>query len=83
MEVRLTKSALRSLVRSNKRALIRQKIDELANDPLSMSPNIKRLQGRPHYRLRIQDWRVVFQIEGDILHIVEVEPRGSIYEERS
>jgi mRNA interferase RelE/StbE len=82
MEIRLSKSALRSLARSNKRALIRQKIGELADDPLSMSPNIKRLQGRPGYRLRVQDWRIIFQIEGNILHIEEVEPRGSAYEER-
>lgn len=82
MIVRLSKSALRSLQRSNKRVLIRQKIGELANDPLSMSSNIKRLKGRPSYRLRVQDWRVIFRIEGDILHIEEVEPRGSVYEEQ-
>jgi mRNA interferase RelE/StbE len=54
VEIRFSKSAQRALLRSNKRLLIRQKINELARDPLSLSANIKKLQGRPEYRLRIQ-----------------------------
>ncbi|RVT41824.1 type II toxin-antitoxin system RelE family toxin [Sphingobium algorifonticola] len=80
MDVRFSKTAGRALLRSNKRLLIRQKIDELANDPLSLSANVKKLQGRPEYRLRIQDWRILFRIEGDILWIDDIAPRGSAYE---
>jgi mRNA interferase RelE/StbE len=80
MEIRFSKTAMRALLRSNKRALIRQKIDELAMEPLSQSPNVKRLQGRPEYRLRVQDWRVIFRIEGSILWIDDIAPRGSAYE---
>lgn len=71
---------MRALLRSNKRTLIRQKIDELANDPASLEANVKRLQGRSEYRLRVQDWRVIFRIDGDILWIDDVAPRGSAYE---
>ena len=78
--MRLSKSSMRALLRSNKRALLQQKINELADDPLSMSPNIKRLQGRVEYRLRVQDWRIIFRIEDDILWIDDIAPRGSVYE---
>lgn len=71
---------MRALLRSNKRVLIRQKIEELAHDPGSLAANMKRLQGRPEYRLRVQDWRVIFRIEQNILWIDDIAPRGSAYE---
>jgi mRNA interferase RelE/StbE len=80
MEVRLSKTVMRAFLRSNKRTLIRQKIEELASEPLSQSPNIKRLQGRSEYRLRVQDWRTIFRIEGSVLWIDDIAPRGSAYE---
>ena len=80
MEIRFSRSAAKTLVRSNKRALIREKIGALADRPLSQSANVKRLQGRPEYRLRVQDWRVIFRIEEDVLWIDDIAPRGSAYE---
>ncbi len=71
---------MRALLRSSKRVLIRQKIDELAADPLSLSANVIRLQGRPEYRMRIQDWRIIFRIEQSILWVDDIAPRGSAYE---
>ena len=67
-------------MRSNKRMLIRQKIGELAADPEAMAANVKRLQGRPEFRLRVQDWRIIFRVEAGILWIDDVAPRGSAYE---
>jgi mRNA interferase RelE/StbE len=83
VDVRFSRTAQRALLRSNKRVLIRQKIDELARDPLSLSTNIKKLLGRLEYRLRIQDWRIIFRIEDDVLWIDDVAPRGSAYEVHS
>lgn len=83
MRVVISKSAGRSLKRSNKRLLIAQKIIELANDPDALAANVVKLQGRPGFRLRVQDWRIVFRIEDDELLVDEVEPRGSIYEDRA
>jgi mRNA interferase RelE/StbE len=80
MEVRFSKTAMRALLRSNKRLPLRQKIEDLASDPLSQGANVKRLQGRPEYRLRMQDWRVIFRLEGSIIWIDDVAPRGSAYE---
>jgi mRNA interferase RelE/StbE len=80
MEVRFSKTAMKSLLRSDKRTLIRSKIAELASEPLSQSVNVKKLQGRPEYRLRIQNWRVIFRIENDILWVDDIAPRSSAYE---
>jgi mRNA interferase RelE/StbE len=80
MEIRFSKSAMKALVRSNKHQLIRQKVGELANDPLSLSANIKRLQSRSEYRLRVQDWRIIFRMEDGILWVDDIAPRGSAYE---
>ncbi len=76
---RLSKTAARALVRSDKSVLIRRKIGELADEPLSQSANVKRLQGRSDYRLRVQNWRVIFRIEDDILWVDDIGPRGSDY----
>jgi mRNA interferase RelE/StbE len=67
------------MLRSDKRDLLRSKIEELASDALSLSPNIVKLQGRPEYRLRVQNWRVIFRIEDDVLWIDDIGPRGSVY----
>lgn len=79
MEVRFSKSAARALLRSDKRELIRRKIDDLAAKPDADRTNVKTLQGRPESRLRVQDWRVIFRIEGEILWIDDIGPRGSVY----
>jgi len=79
VEIRFSKSALKALLRSDKRALLRQKIDELAAEPLALAANVKKLEGRSEYRLRVQDWRIIFRIEDDLLWIDDVGPRGSIY----
>jgi mRNA interferase RelE/StbE len=80
LDIRYSEEVLRTLRRSNKRDLIRRKIEELADDPRSLRSNVTRLQGRPESRLRVQDWRVIFRIEGNILWIDKVLPRGSAYE---
>ena len=70
---------MKALLRSNKAELLRQKIGELSQRPVEEVVNVKRLQGRSEYRLRVQDWRVIFRIEADILWIDDIGPRGSIY----
>ena len=80
LDVRYSEEVLRTLRRLNKRALIRRKIEELADNPGSLKSNITRLQGRPESRLRAQDWRVIFRIEENILWIDKILPRGSAYE---
>jgi mRNA interferase RelE/StbE len=81
MEVRFAKTALKAILKSNKAKLIREKIDLLADDPSSWSTNVTRLQGRSEFRLRVQDWRIIFRIEDGILWIDDIGPRSSVYED--
>lgn len=83
MRIEISRNAAQALRKSNKRTLIAQKIDALAEDPLSQRANVIRLKGKTAFRLRVQDWRVVFRIEEDTLFVDAIEPRGSAYEERS
>jgi mRNA-degrading endonuclease RelE of RelBE toxin-antitoxin system len=44
--------------------------------------NVKKLKGRDGYRLRVGDWRVVYDIEAGklVLIVIEIGPRGDIYD---
>jgi mRNA interferase RelE/StbE len=79
VEIQFSKSALKALLRSDKRDLIREKIGELAADPEAVAANVRKLKGRPESRLRVQDWRIIFRIEEEVLWIDDIGPRGSIY----
>jgi mRNA interferase RelE/StbE len=79
VEIHFSKTALKALLRSDKRDLIREKIGELAADPEALTANIKQLKGRPESRLRVQDWRIIFRIEDETLWIDDIGPRGSVY----
>jgi mRNA interferase RelE/StbE len=82
VKVIITKSANLALKKSNKRMLIAKKIRELAISPDDLQSNIIKMQNRADYRLRVQDWRIIFRREDDVLYIEEIEPRGSAYKER-
>jgi mRNA-degrading endonuclease RelE of RelBE toxin-antitoxin system len=43
--------------------------------------DLKKLQGRAGYRLRIGDWRVIYELHDDrlVMLVLEVGPRGGIY----
>ncbi|MBA4748612.1 MAG: addiction module toxin RelE [Sphingopyxis sp.] len=83
MRIVISKPAGRALLRSNKRGLLTAKIEELAADPAALANNIIRLQGRESFRLRVQDWRIIFRMDPDTLFVDEIEPRGSAYEDRT
>ena len=65
----------------NTARLIREKLDQLAQDPYAHNPNVTRLQGRPAYRLRVGDWRVIYELEDDrlVILVLKVAPRGGVY----
>ena len=82
--VMFTKEALRTLRRipKNIAQLIREKIDIIAREPYAPHNNVTKLVGRPGYRLRVGDWRVIYEVQGDqlIMLVVRIGPRGDIYE---
>jgi mRNA interferase RelE/StbE len=58
-----------------------EKIKEVAADPYGKHNNVTKLQGRDGYRLRIGDWRVIYELHDDRLELwaLEVGTRGRIY----
>ncbi len=65
----------------NTALLIRGKLRQLAHDPHAPNHNVTKLQGREGYRLRVGDWRVIYEIREDVLIILvlDIGPRGGIY----
>lgn len=59
---------------------IRGKINQFAADPAGLANNVKRLAGMPFIRLRVGDWRVIMDDRGHVLGIVDIGPRGGIYD---
>lgn len=43
--------------------------------------DVKKLRGRNGYRLRIGDYRVIFDRSGNVLYIERINNRGQIYKE--
>lgn len=46
---------------------------------LPLSGDIKKLQGVGGYRLRVGDFRVLFDVNGIIIDIIDIGNRGQIY----
>ena len=56
------------------------KVEQYAEDPASLANNVTALKGREGIRLRVGDWRVIMNDEGMVLAVLEIGPRGSVYE---
>ncbi len=58
---------------------IRDALQRLAEgrDP---RPDVRKLEGREGYRLRVGGWRAIFRIRRDgTLEVLDVGPRGGVY----
>ncbi|UYO50354.1 type II toxin-antitoxin system RelE/ParE family toxin [Rhodopseudomonas palustris] len=76
-----TTTAARALIRhANKAKLIRAKIEQYAADPASQARNVKALTGVDAMRLRIQNFRVLFNETEDTITVLDIGPRGGIYD---
>ncbi len=65
---------------ANRATLIRTKIRQYADDPLSQANNVKPLVGVNAKRLRVGDFRVIFTETADAITILDIGPRGGIYQ---
>lgn len=81
-QIAYSKSALKVLRRlpTNEAKRITSKIEQYAVDPQSLANNVKALVGSPYIRLRVADWRIIMDDEGNILEVLKIGPRGSVYE---
>ena len=79
----VTKSFAKALSRlpANWQRRIVAKINDIATDPYDKHNNVTKLQGRDGYRLRIGDWRVIYELHDDRFELwaLEVGARGGIY----
>jgi mRNA interferase RelE/StbE len=57
------------------------KIKVVAADPYAPNHNLTKLQGRDGYRLRVGNWRIIYELYDDrlVMLVLEVAPRGGIY----
>jgi len=81
LELIYSPTAQRALAKHRSRAeLIRAKIKAYALDPASQANNVKRLAGTPvRYRLRVGDFRVIFELGDGRMSVIDIGPRGEIY----
>jgi len=76
-----TKAALRSLQAHRNRAKqIRAKIEQYAANPTALANNVIQLSGSSAKRLRIAGFRVLFTESDSTITVLDVGPRGEIYE---
>lgn len=82
-EVIYRKRALKGLARmpAALRERAREALALLAANPDRHGLDVRSLQGRDGFRLRIGDWRLLYQVDRGrlIILVVEVGPRGEVY----
>ncbi|MDR1400244.1 MAG: type II toxin-antitoxin system RelE/ParE family toxin [Treponema sp.] len=81
MDIELSNEAVRQYKRLNEPDLSRitAAIDKLEREP--PEGDIKRLQGKDGYRVRLGRYRIIFDLEPDRVYIYKIVPRGKAYKE--
>ncbi len=85
-EIQISKSASKQIKKlpSEIQERIQVKVDSLAIEP--RPDGVKKLKGRENgYRIRVGDYRIIYDIVDDILlvTVVEVGHRSSVYRDKS
>lgn len=78
-----TRRAIKTLRRMPKATAlrVRERLRQIAADPYGRHTAVTKLQGRPGYRLRVGDWRVIYEIRNEemVVLVLRVGPRGDVY----
>ena len=61
------------------RGRIISKINQYAANPSELRNQIKKLTGFPFYRLRVGNYRVIFNETGTVMKIERIGNRGDVY----
>lgn len=82
-QLRYRKTALKALLKlpADARQRIQEALRRLAEDADAVTLDIKALQGRQGFRLRVGKWRVIYHKDDDamIILVVDAGSRGDIY----
>lgn len=82
-DVQLTRRAEKDLARLDPpiKHRILEALAQLAHDPRA-SHGVRKLTGRPESRLRVGDWRVIFEVNlrRHEVYVIRVLPRGNAYD---
>lgn len=79
--VTYTLGAARDLKRhGNVAGRIRKAVGEYAADPKAHANNVTQLVGSSGFRMRVGDFRVVFEATETGIIVTKVAPRGNVYE---
>ena len=65
----------------NLAARVAEKIEDVATDPYGNHPNVTRLKGRDGYRLRVGNWRIIYDLDDKRrrVMVLAVGSRGQVY----
>lgn len=75
--IKYSKQAKKFLAKQEEK--VRQRI-ESAIQALP-SGDVKKLRGQPYYRLRVGDFRVLFDRDGTVILVVKIDNRGQVYKQ--
>jgi mRNA interferase RelE/StbE len=82
-KIEYSKTAIKKLNKIPKNLVkrIQDKLIEIAKNPYSDNPNLKKLVGIEGYRLRIDDWRIIYEINNNkiVILVLDIDTRGGIY----
>lgn len=76
--MKIERRAIRQFSRMDRQAAQRLR-DGLLKYEADATGDVKRLRGRDGYRLRVGDYRAIFDIIDNEIVVLEVGPRGSLY----
>lgn len=81
--IEFSKQAIKDLQRipKNYAEIILKKIKLLALDKNNKQLNIKKLKGLEAYRLRVGEYRVIYEISNKklVITIIKIQTRGNVY----
>jgi len=79
-KIAYSKQAIKTLSKLpvNESSRIRSKLRQYADDPASQANNVRKLQGQSACRLRVGDWRVIFDEDDVVIEVIKVGARGDV-----
>lgn len=78
--VRYLRDAQRALKRHIEAApRLRRALADYAADPATHGNNVTRLVGQDGKRMRVGDWRIIFEETETELIVTKIGPRGGVY----